>query len=266
VISSNEDGEALATPLLRSEVDEFGEQLSSLRMETAASAASSDSIMYGPMSNAGVRRVVYSLLQTRTAADALPSVLQTIVTSGKMSAVFFLGGYLVFVSLWLPFWLLSFVTSEWGIYALAVGAVFLAGRCIIRMIAFPGSSQRVSSEIEREFAKYSVKMIFSSADSLVDLASAIGSTSPGEEGGSNSNFAYYEIPTLWKRAKSYRDRVLSVYAETLTYILNDRQQTSANLASDLTKYGSSRLSGDIGDLSGLTVRGSLAVYSVCPNI
>jgi hypothetical protein len=244
-------------PLLRSEVDEFGDQFSSLRMETAASGGS-DSIMFssGPMANPGVKRVVHWLVQFRTAADAIPSPFQVVVTGGKMSAAVFLGGYLLFIALWFPFWLLSFAVSEWGVYALAIGLVFLVGRSIIRLIAFPGSSQRVSSEIENEFSKYSVRMILSASNSLIDVAVAISNASnaPGDESTSNPSIAYYEIPSLWKRAKSYRDRVLGVYAEVLHYILNDRHETLGNTVSDLTTCGTNRLSGDIGDLSGLTVR------------
>jgi hypothetical protein len=266
VFPSQEDSEALETPLLRSEVDEFGDQLSTLRMETTASAGS-DSIMFsaGPMANPSVRRVVYRLLQVRTTADALPSVFQVITTSGKLSAVGFLAGYIIFVALWFPFWLLSFVVSEWGVYAMVVATIFLVGRAVIRMIAFPGSSARVSSEIENEFSKYSVRMLLSSTNSLIDLASAINSTATasGEDSTSNQSFAYYEIPSLWKRAKSYRDRVLSVYAEVLTYILKDRQESIANSTSDLTKYGNNRPTGDIGDLSGLTVSSYHSFGALC---
>ena len=73
-------------------------------------------------------------------ADALPGPLQMVVNSGKMSVAVFLGGYLLLIALWFPFWLFSFVVTEWGIYLMAIGTIFLLGRGIIRMIAFPGSS------------------------------------------------------------------------------------------------------------------------------
>ncbi len=142
-----QENEQLGAPLLRSEeeVDEVGDLLfsSNLRMETSHS----DSIMLptGPMANPAVRRGVFWALGVRTMADALPGVLQIIVNSGKMSALVFLGGYLMLISLWLPFWLFSFIITEWGIYAFVIGVVFLVGRGIIRMIAFPGSSNVSSS-------------------------------------------------------------------------------------------------------------------------
>ena len=143
---SQEDSEELAAPLLRSdEVDEFGEQLvsSHLRMQTSQSPVnSSDTMAFsrGPMSNPRVRRNIYWALGIRTMADALPGPMQMVVNGGKMSVLVFLGGYLIFVALSLPFWLLSFLVTEWGVYALGGGCVFLLGRGIIRMIAFPGSS------------------------------------------------------------------------------------------------------------------------------
>jgi hypothetical protein len=148
---------------------------------------------------------------------------------------------------------------------MVVATIFLVGRAVIRMIAFPGSSARVSSEIENEFSKYSVRMLLSSTNSLIDLASAINSTATasGDDSTSNQSFAYYEIPSLWKRAKSYQDRVLSVYAEVLTYILKDRQDSMANSTSDLTKYGNNIPTGDIGDLSGLTVSSNHSFGALC---
>ena len=141
-------------------------------------------------------------------------------------------------------------------YTLLIGTIFLVGRSIIRLIAFPGSSQRVSSEIENEFSKYSVRMLISASNSIIDFAEAVSSkNSSGEEPTfTNQTLEYFEISSLWKRSKSYRDRVLGVYAETLHFILNDCQDTLGNSPSDLTKYGNNKLSGDIGDLSGLTVR------------
>lgn len=137
-----QESEALGAPLLRSEeeVDEFGDLhfSSNLRMETSHS----DPMMLstGPMANPGIRRGVFWALGVRTMADALPGALQMVVNSGKMSAVVFLGGYLLLIALWLPFWLLSYFVTESGVYAMVIGAVFLVGRGIIRMIAFPGSS------------------------------------------------------------------------------------------------------------------------------
>lgn len=258
VASSDEDSEALEAPLLRSGFDELGNRHSSLHRMEITAPVGPDSMMYspGPSANSGVRRLLYVLLQYRTAADALPSILQVIVTSGKMSVLFFGGFYFVFISLWFPFWLLSFLVSELGVYTLLIGTIFLVGRSIIRLIAFPGSSQRVSSEIENEFSKYSVRMLISASNSIIDFAEAVSSkNSSGEEPTfTNQTLEYFEISSLWKRSKSYRDRVLGVYAETLHFILNDCQDTLGNSPSDLTKYGNNKLSGDIGDLSGLTVR------------
>ena len=145
-------------------------------------------------------------------------------------------------------------------------AIFVVGRAIIRLIAFPGSSARVSTEIETEFAKYSVRMLVSSCNSLIDLASAILSSSKsgnqstnsgGGVDGVNASFSYYEIPGLWKRAKSYRDRVLGVYLDVLIFLLRPEEASegATSGSSDATKFGNNRLSGDIGDLSSITVSG-----------
>ena len=138
-----QETEQLGAPLLRSEgeVEEFADLLltSNRRMETSHSETMMN-LSTGPMAIPGVRRTVFWALGIRTLADVLPAPLQMVVNSGKMSAIVFVGAYLFLIALWLPFWLLSFVVTEWGVYALVIGAVFLIGRGIIRMIAFPGSS------------------------------------------------------------------------------------------------------------------------------
>mmetsp|Transcript_15225 Transcript_15225/g.37560 ORF Transcript_15225/g.37560 Transcript_15225/m.37560 type:complete len:974 (+) Transcript_15225:286-3207(+) len=215
--------------------------------------------------NVLVRGTLTYCLQIWSLADVLfpsTSLMYPIVTSGKWSFLVFLAVNTVLLLLWLPFWILSFFVGEWGIYTLAVGTVFLVGRVIIRLIAFPGSSHRVSGEIEKEFAKYSVRMISSSANSLEDLAVAVlGSSKEGTSGSNQPPPQSYEIMSLWKRAKSYRDRVLGVYAEVLHYTLQDNrpiQSPSSNSShsssgdASLNKYGNNVLVGDVGDLSGLT--------------
>mmetsp|Transcript_11959 Transcript_11959/g.34579 ORF Transcript_11959/g.34579 Transcript_11959/m.34579 type:complete len:959 (+) Transcript_11959:329-3205(+) len=243
----------------------------------------------GPIMNIPlVRSAVHRGIGVRTFVDAyLPSVFHAVATSGKFSFPMFLAAYLAFISLWFPFWLLSFLLYENGVYMLFVVAVFAIGRSIIRMIAFPGASHRVESEIEKEFTKYSVRMLVSSANSILDVASALLEASKRSASAENlpagdhqqqqqnatpptssnnatttttttgSSFRYYEIPGLWKRAKSFRDRVLGVYAEVLSYILHENNgatSTSGASTSGKTKYGNNPLVGDVGNLSGLTLQ------------
>lgn len=195
------------------------------------------------------------VVKIRTAADQLPFLMYSVVSNGKIASVVFLGAYFVFLAIWLPFWLLSFVTTEWGVYILSIFAVFFVGRSIIRLIAFPGASQKVTAEIEREFARYSVRMLVSACTSLIEVASIIVSASPGNAAHASRRqlTAVYDLPLYWRRAKTYRDRVLGVYVEVLNFLYHQHPQSSHPNASDLTKYCNNRLSGDVGNLSGLTV-------------
>jgi hypothetical protein len=108
-------------------------------------------------------RLLRRCVTWKSAADALPTPFHVVVTNGKICALATVSGYLLFISLWFPFWLLSFLLTEYGVYAMAVCTIFLIGRSIIRLIAFPGASQKVTKEIEAEFAKYSVRMIVSAS-------------------------------------------------------------------------------------------------------
>lgn len=252
--TAEEEAEALATPLLEppsSEVDEFGAQLleslhsrnnTSIRMETTVDNDFNSSMTSTSTGSPIVRGTIARCLRIRTVAEALPSLLRPVVTSGKLSVTVFAGSQLFLLLVWLPFRLLSLAVSEWGVYLSVVCAVILAGRAIIRMIAFPGSSPRISNEIEKEFAKYSVRVITSSATSLIDLATDVQRMT-------NSG-STHELPSLWRRAKSYRDRVLGVYCEVLRATFQDG--TSASDSESNNKYGNNIVVGDVGSLSGLT--------------
>ena len=66
--------------------------------------------------------------------------------------------------------------------------VFYLGRTLIRFIAFPGASLRVTAEIEKEFAKYSVRMLASDVRSLVKVATIL-TLAPALRD---------SLPTLWR--------------------------------------------------------------------
>ena len=251
--SSEDEGEFLAAPLLRSDSNDTDLSSADNNMEITTGNPNDEGPLYssGP-SEGGMKMMVYRLIQTKTVADVLPGVFQVILTSGKTSGMVFVGAYLAFLGIWFPIYLFSRLVGEKGIYALTVATIFTVGRSIIRLLAFPGSTNRVSSEIEKEFAKYSVRMLTASAVSIMDLAQAISSAGATPSG--TQSYAVYEIPSIWKRAKSYRDRVLAVYMEVLQYIYDEgSDQTSSPIMANTTKYGNNKLAGDIGDLSGLTV-------------
>jgi hypothetical protein len=244
----------------------FGGSSAGIEMTSGGGPSSNGDIRM--ISSPFIRRIVFQVVQVKSAADALPSLFSAVVTNGKFTLMVFTAAYLIFISLWFPFWLLSFGTTEWGVYLLAVGTVFFVGRTIIRLIAFPGASQKVTADIEAEFARYSVRMVTSAADSLIEVASILGGsnnsniqTSSDHSAGGDSvnstnsnNFSSYELPGLWRRARSYTDRVLGVYLEVLLYIFQQPSESSvSNAASDLTKCGNNRLAGDIGSLAGVTV-------------
>lgn len=193
------------------------------------------------------------------AADKLPKIFYYIVTEGKMTAMVTIGVYLLFVSLWFPFWLLSLIVTEWGVYALAVLTVFGIGRSVLRMIAFPGASCRVRREIEGEFAKYSVQMLLASLDSVADLASLLLQATAGpDEASTNRRGRLNDLPGIWRTMSLYKDRVLAVHLQVLQSLYDQPTNAASGSATGgsgyLTKYGNNRLLGDIGNLSDLTVR------------
>lgn len=99
-------------------------------------------------------------------------------------------------------------------------------------------------------------MLQSSIAALIDLATII--TSVDQNTAPPTNQTYFEISNAWKRTKSYRDRVLGVYFEVLAHMYQEQRQITvapldSKASSQLTPFGNNRISGDIGNLSGVTV-------------
>jgi hypothetical protein len=251
----DDDRQQLAVPLL---LDEDNDSTIEAFMTTSPHASS------GGLLN--------RLLATRCAADCMPALFHTILYHGKYSLVLLLSAYLILLSCWLPFWVLSFLVTEWGVYLTAIASIFLIGRAIIRLIAFPGASRKVVTDIETEFAKYSVRMIAAAAMSLIDLAVIF---EPRDQSGEQyvDSRMIPQIPGLWRRANGFRRRVLGLYVDVLKYIYEEQDSISSLVLSvdtidptaknaesasvfgpELTRYGNNRLSGDVGNVLSLTVR------------
>jgi len=196
-----------------------------------------------------VQGILFRLLGLKSAADSLPFPFDVVVTNGKMAAPVYLGVNLALVLLWLPFWALSFLMTEWGIYLTAVGTVFLIGRAIIRFIAFPGASRKMTLDMEREFSKYALRMLMAAAESTRETGSCLlqaCSANPNES-------AKQMLPALWRRTDTYKKRVLSVFLETLLVLHQEQSAESFQRSdADLTKDGNNRLAGDVGNLGSIT--------------
>lgn len=196
-----------------------------------------------------VRGILLRLVRIRTLADTLPGVLYIVATNGKLAAAGLLGVYAAFLGVWFPLYLLSWVIGEWGIYLIGIVTVFFIGRAVIRMIAFPGASQKVVGDMEAEFARYSSRMMVSSADALLQVVETLAKACPtAAQPQPRHSPDLYDLPIYWRRAGTYRDRVLGVYVEVLGHLYGDAHTSQ----SDLTRYGNNRLVGDVGNLSGLT--------------
>jgi len=188
--------------------------------------------------------VMQCVLRIPTVSDLLPTVPREIASNGKLSALGVVAGWLLLVIMWIPVWLFSFLVTETGVYLLAVGMIFVLGRALIRLIAFPGASKRVYGEIEREFSKYMVRLLDSGAVACLELASAV------QTGPATGKVSL--VPAFWKRALSFRNRVFGVLAEILPKVLyptTGNRSGSPVQSNGLNLYGNNPLVGDIGNLS-----------------
>ena len=99
-------------------------------------------------------------------------------------------------------------------------------------------------------------MMQSSVSAVVELASAVIKLDGPYE---NSNLAYLDVANAWKRVQSYRSRVMGVYYNVLAHLYQEPDHVAvyplkSNATSQLNAFGNNRLNGDVGTLSGITVR------------
>jgi hypothetical protein len=89
-------------------------------------------------------------------------------------------------------------------------------------------------------------MIQVAANCIIELCSALLASSSGSPSHSSQ-----DIPGLWRRTQSYRDRVIGVYVEVLGYLYKDSGQ--GNVYGSSTFHGNNSITGDIGNLASTTV-------------
>ncbi|CAM9341844.1 unnamed protein product, partial [Choristocarpus tenellus] len=88
-----------------------------------------------------------------SAADFLPFPFGALAQTPQLTLVLAGGGYLVFLVLFLPLYLLSFIVTVGGAWAALVSAVYLGGRGLTHAMSYPGASRQVQREMEREYSK-----------------------------------------------------------------------------------------------------------------
>jgi len=206
------------------------------------------------------------MIRLPTAADAMPSTPTLILDNPKMAFLVMMVACLVFdLIIILPGYLLAKVVTEYVVYVLIALSIWFIGRCVLRIIAFPGSTARLRNEIEGEFAKYSVRMLRNATESCVDLATLLISTDSAnmyssEIGRENQDhdktkatailgntYGRFDVIPLWKKVQQYRNRVIGMYHDVLNCLLNSNGDGKIS-ESSFTKHMNNALVGDIGKL------------------
>jgi len=200
---------------------------------------------------------------TSTFVDLTSSLLENskMTFFGLLVACLILDGIFI-----LPSYCISFIITEYGVYALILFNILRLGRFILRLIAFPGSTYRVQGDIENEFSKYSVKMIQNGINcviefcklilsleepSMYNISSSSSTNSRNCPSGSSfseseseriiasviSNtstiYSVYDVIPLWKKVEQYRDRVFGLYFDVISclHLDPDTDQSSSSSSS-----------------------------------
>lgn len=212
-------------------------------------------------------RCLNAVLNIRTFGDSLWFPFDVITSNPKVSILSALGSWIVLDLFTLPFWTIStFFVRESLIYITILLAVAFLGRFIIRMIAFPGSSYRVYAEVEKEFTKYSINILDSAASNFCEFAAVILNKSyPNTMDRDNAlknhnlslpkkNFGKFDVITIYRRAQSFKNRVLGVYLNVLICLFEQNGDGDfSDENSYLNEYGNNRLVGDIGKLNTISM-------------
>jgi len=181
------------------------------------------------MLNTLTTRVLDCLLRQRVMSDTITHpILVLLATNAKYVALALLGVYVaVFIFIWMPLYLLARIVTEFGVYALLLSTGIYAGRCLLRLLAFPGTNVRVYGEVENEFTKYSCRMLDAASSALIDFCLSLSSNSNGVQSksgqllGNEEGWSIVDVPATYKRVLIFRDRVLGTYLEVLTCILEE---------------------------------------------
>jgi len=172
-------------------------------------------------------------------ADKLNQYFLLVLLSqnGKYAALGFIAMYIIFTLLiWIPLWLLSCIITETGVYLFILTSIIYGGRCILRLLAFPGTNVKVYGEIENEFSKYACRMLVGGADAIKNFAMSIraGNNSStatqstkmdrilGKD--DNDGWEIHDVASTYKRLEVYKKRVFGVYLEVLHCLLEENGQ------------------------------------------
>ena len=194
------------------------------------------------------------LLRQTVLADKLCNypLLNLISLNGKYAAIVVLATYIILLTgIWIPCWLLSKIITEMGVYTLILTGIIYGGRCLLRLLAFPGTNVKVYGEIEMEFARYSCKMLEGAVDAMEDFVNSLLSCSQNNSEADgmeksvrvlgNDEFGGWtslDIPATYKRVGIFRDRVLGVYWQVLHCLLEeDGKGLSTTISSSPSKFG-----------------------------
>ncbi|KAL7508514.1 hypothetical protein ACHAXN_005842 [Cyclotella atomus] len=171
------------------------------------------------------------LLHQTVLADKLHHpILQTLLHHGHYAFPLLIGLYLLLLFFWAPLLLLSKLLTETGVYTLLLVTILYIGRCILRLLAFPGTNIKVYGEIELEFARYSCKLLGEGVAGSLEAfgrallsANHVASQQSSKKGPKRvvGGWDVSDIPSAYKRVVVYRDRVISVYHQVLHCLIKE---------------------------------------------
>ena len=191
------------------------------------------------------------LLNQTTLADKLLhpyTILLLLSQNGKYTALGFISIYALLTLLFiLPLYLLSCIITEVGVYIFLLTSIIYGGRCLLRLLAFPGTNIKVYGEIECEFDKYSNKMLGSGCEAIIDFCMALraggasssssssisstqqqlksqrilGGQEQQQQNDINNGWDVIDVPATYNRVQIYKKRVFGTYYEVLHCLLED---------------------------------------------
>ncbi|KAL7469222.1 hypothetical protein ACHAXS_009481 [Conticribra weissflogii] len=162
------------------------------------------------------------LLYQKVLADKLTHPVLTALSQsnqGRYILPILLATHLTFLLLiWIPLYLLSLLVTEIGIYLGIVTVIVHGGRCLLRLLAFPGTNVKVYGEMEMEFARYSCKMLEGGVEAIVEFCRAIKQLKNRQqqlnsqrEQRKAEEWILGDLASCYKRVVVYRNRVFGVY-------------------------------------------------------
>lgn len=184
------------------------------------------------------------LVTVRTLSDVIPhhyTTIHLLLFNPQKALPILLLLYTLLLVVWIPCYVAAYTLhlTPLGVIALLLISVCSIGRCILRLLVFPGTNVRIYREIENEFSNYCCTMLDSVSETIDNLIqSTIEHDTKYSSTSSSSSTEEQQLQATYMHTIKYSTKILGTFIDVLHYLSdegggskkmkNDEQQQKKN--------------------------------------